>query len=141
VEYAAQRYRWSRGVKDGLAFELDEAMRSVSAGPLYFSRGLGQWANLRVAFVGPAFPPEASLPPQWDIALIYGDTRAAPERLFSRGRPRLVLIDASNRNFTRNQWRRYCHDNELSCHDLTEQGALIIDVDAGVRFRAGSKRQ
>ena len=151
---AAQANRWASGVfassrilrLDSLPPALKTQAPKPKTQPLHLDslatagdgedRGIGppilRFYGYTLALPGPhtwSDPTEGTPPVPVDLLLLRGNPRVDLAECRRRFPCPLIVFDASNTRWSIAQWRKTCEAEGWRCWDVTEKGALVLDLN------------
>jgi hypothetical protein len=127
LERTNQYFQWSQRVKKVRRYplETDEA----TAGNWMYQAGFAQFYDLRVAVLEGGLP-ALDQPIEVDYLLIRNNPDIDINTVLQNFVPRRLVFDASNHSGAIDRWKAACRRLNQPFHDLNEQGALIVDLNA-----------
>lgn len=127
LERTNQYFQWSQRVKKvrRYSLETDEA----TAGNWMYQAGFAQFYDLRVAVLEGGLP-ILDQPIEVDYLLIRNNPDIDINTVLQNFVPRRLVFDASNHRGAIDRWKAACRRLNQPFHDLNEQGALIVDLNA-----------
>lgn len=128
LERANQYFQWSQQVKQARRYHLEKD-EVVTAGNWMYQEGFAQFYDLRVAVLESEVP-AFDEPIEVDYLLIRNNPEVDISAVLQSFAPRQLVFDASNHLSSINRWKAVCRQLNQPFHDLNEQGALIIDLNA-----------